>query len=446
MAVNGFARLSRHRNELDAVVKEPDAELMVRPTGDRKIDAVTLLSIYLVILFLIPAADVYAPFGAAGGPPTLFACLLFLMYMWAWFDRRSTLDRRYQPVRVLGLVCTCIMIASWISANRHAMPVLERNAADRALIFAFGWLGLMTVAADAISTLDGLKTLIRRIVLGVTAVAVVGILQFFTSVNLADYIKIPGLRGIVPVTDLITRGSFIRPQSTASHPIEFGAVLVIALPLAIHQAVHAVNGKRRIRWTQVAIISAAAPLTLSRSTILGLIAVIVVILPTWPLVRRRIAYGVIVVFVAVTWVGIPGLVGTMLHLFQSVGSDSSTTSRTNALSAALTLAAQHPWLGRGPDTLLPQTYFYVDDQYITSLVEMGILGLLALAAVFVVGWLVARNTRRLSSDPETRHLAQCFAACSAAPAVSFATYDAFGFPMDSGLTFLIIGLIGAYWR
>jgi len=31
-------------------------------------------------------------------------------------------------------------------------------------------------------------------------------------------------------------------------------------------------------------------------------------------------------------------------------------------------------------------------------------------------------------------------------AVSFFTYDALSFSMDSGLTFLVFGLCGAYWR
>jgi polysaccharide biosynthesis protein PslJ len=412
----------------------------------RSIDAVALLTTYMALLLFIPATEVFSPLGAAGGPPTLFAVVLFLAYLWTWFDPESKLDRAYQPVRLLGLAFTCIMIASWVSANRHALPTLQRNAADRALISVAGWFGVLLIAADGINTMQGLRTLIRRLVNGVTVVAAVGMLQFFTTKNLADYIKIPGLHALALDTNLITRGSFIRPQSTASHPIEFGAVLAITLPLAIYQARFAAPDKRWWRWAQVAIIAGTAPLTVSRSAILGLIVVGLVILPTWPKRDRRVAYVVIVLFVLATWVAVPGLVGTIRGLFESIGSDSSTMSRTSALSAAPSLIAQHPWLGMGPSTLLPATYFYVDDQYLTSVIETGILGLLALVSLFVVGWLVARNTRRLSSDPESRQLAQCFAACSVVAAVSFATYDALSFPMATSLTFLVIGLNGAHWR
>lgn len=414
---------------------------------ERKIGAVALLTAYIVLLCGVPATDVFSPLGAAGGPPTMFAFALFLVYLWTWFDPRSTLDRGYQPIRLLGIVFMCVMIASWVSANRHALPTLQRNAADRALIFTFGWLGIMVIAADAINTVQGLMTLIRRLVLGVTLVAADGIIQFFTGTNLVDYLKIPGLKTLSPVTDLITRGSFIRPQSSASHPIEFGAVLAITLPLAIHLARYSEEPrKRRLRWLQVAIIAAAAPLTVSRSAILGILVVGLVILPTWQKKERRIAYATAGSFIVMTWLAVPGLVGTIRGLFQSIGSDSSTSSRTNALSAAPAFIAQHPWLGRGPSTFLPAKYFFVDDQYITSLIETGIIGLLALAALFIVGWLVARNTRRLSTDPQVRHLAQCFAACAVVAAVSFSTYDALSFPMATSLTFLILGFNGAHWR
>jgi hypothetical protein len=58
----------------------------------------------------------------------------------------------------------------------------------------------------------------------------------------------------------------------------------------------------------------------------------------------------------------------------------------------------------------------------------------------------ARRARRLAVDPEMRDLAQCLAASVAAGAVAFATLDAFSFPVVSGLTFLLIGCVGAIWR
>jgi polysaccharide biosynthesis protein PslJ len=412
----------------------------------RKVDAVGMLTAYVVLLLAIPATLVFAPLGAAGGPSTLFAVLLFVVYLTTWLHPRSTLDRDYQPIRLVALVFVCVIVASYASANRHAMPVLERNAADRALLFTFGWFGLMAIAADGISSMERLATLLRRIVTGVSLIATLGAVQFFTGLDATKYLKVPGLSALSQASDLLSRGTFFRPSSTASHPIEFGAVLAICLPLAIHQARFSAPDKKLFNWLQVAVIAVTAPMTVSRSAILGLILAAVILLPTWPKQERRLAYVAVVFFVTMMWLTVHGLVGTISGLFLSIGSDSSTLSRTNALAAAGQYVAQHPWLGRGPSTFLPATYFYIDDQYLTSLIETGILGALSLIAVFLTGWLVARNTRRLNSDPEARHLAQCFAACSAVAAVSFFTYDALSFPMASGLTFLIIGCAGAFWR
>lgn len=394
----------------------------------------------------IPADLVLAPLGAAGGPATMFALVLFICYLATWLHPRLPLDRSRQPIRLAALAFTCAVVGTYTSANRHPMPVLEKNAADRGLIFVFGWLGVLVLTADGITSMDRLKTLLRRVVFGATAMGALGMIQFFTRLDAVKYIKIPGLTSLVPYTDLLSRGALNRPSATASHPIEFGAVLVISLPLAIHQARFAPPGQRLRRWLQVAVIGGTAPMTVSRSAILGLAMVAVVILPTWKRQERWVAYGAIGVAGVAMWATVHGLVGTISNLFTSIGSDSSSQSRTKAYSAAGSYIAAHPWLGRGLGTFLPQTYFYIDNQYLTSLIETGIIGLLALLALFVTGWMTARSARRLTADPEARHLAQCLAACVAVATVSFATYDALSFSLASGLTFLLLGCAGALWR
>jgi polysaccharide biosynthesis protein PslJ len=414
--------------------------------GRRRIDACTLLSVYLVLLMLIPATLVFAPLGAAGGPATIFAALLFVVCLVTWLHPAFTLDRGRQPVRIIALIFTCVIVAAYTSANRHAMPVLERNAADRGLIFTLGWLGVTLLAADGIHTMDRLRDLIRRLVLGASAMAVLGMAQFFTGLDAAKYIKIPGLSALSDYSDLLSRGSLNRPSATASHPIEFGAVLVLALPLAINQARFAPPGKRLSRWVQVAVIGGTAPMTVSRSAILGLVLTGLIILPTWPKNERRIAYLAALLGSAAMWVSVHGLVGTITGLFVNIGNDSSTQSRSNAFAAAGVYVSHNPWLGRGLGTFLPQTYFYIDDQYLTSLIETGIIGLIALLAIFATGALTARSGRRLALDPQDRDLGQCLMACMVIAAVSFFTYDALSFSMDSGLTFLVLGCCGVYWR
>ena len=276
--------------------------------------------------------------------------------------------------------------------------------------------------------------------------ATLGMTQFFTGLDAAKYIIIPGLTSQKPYTDLLGRGSFRRPSATAAHPLEFAAVLAICLPLAIHQARYAPPGLRLRRWLQVGVIAAAMPMTVSRTAILGLIVSAVVILPTWPPRDRRLAYFVIPASVLAMRAVIPGLLGTIRNLFLGISNDASAQERNLAFKLAAPLIAHHPWFGRGFGTLLPLSYFFTDDQYLNTLVETGIFGLLALVTLLVTGWCVARGIRRLTSNGEIRHLAQCLAASVAASMVTFATFDALGYDIAAGLTFLVLGCAGATWR
>jgi O-antigen ligase len=428
------------------VTTTADHDGVVTESRLRSADSVALLTVYLVLLMGIPAVLVFAPLGGAGGPATVFAALLFVFYFVTWLRSTTAPARSPQPVRLAVILFACVILASYVSANRHTLPTLEVNGADRGLISVAGWLGVLVIAADGIGSMDRLRTLVRREVFGATAMAALGMTQFFTGLDATKYIKIPGLTALASVTDVLSRADFNRPAATATHPIEFGAVLAISLPLAIHQARFAPPGRRFRRWTQVGLIGLALPMTLSRSAILGFTVCMVVILPTWPKWDRRAAYVAILVGLVAIFATVHGLSGTILGLFTNISSDSSTASRTGALSAAGPYVAQHPWFGHGFGTFLPATYFFTDDQYVNTIIETGVVGLLALLGLFGTGWLTARSARRVTVLPEHRDLGQSLAASVAVAAVTFATFDALSFPIAAGLTFLVIGCAGALRR
>ena len=412
----------------------------------RTTTVVAILTLYLFLLMAIPADLVFSPLGAAGRPASMFALLVFVIYLGMWLRPSSVLDRRRQPIRLVIVLFACVMVASYASANRHLLPVLVKNAADRGLIYLFGWLGILLLAADGIESVAALRTVLRRQVFGATAVALVGIMEFISRINVTNYIRLPGLVAQAPVTDLTVRGGLDRVYSTTSTPIEFGAVVVMTIPFALHQARFASSDKRVLRWLQVAALALAAPLSVSRSAILALIIIAIVLIPTWSRKERRIAYISISAGFVAFLVLLPSLINTIANLVINIGSDSSAQSRTKAIAMSWSYISQHPWLGHGFGTFLPQTYFFVDDQYLTSTIETGFIGLLALIMIFVAGLAIARSARRRTVGAEGRHLAQCMAASIAAAAISFSDYDALAFSMATGLTFLLLGCCGAYWR
>jgi O-antigen ligase len=408
--------------------------------------AVTLLTVYVILLMYIPSALVLAPLGGAGGPATMLAAALVAWYVLLWLHPTSGLDRGSQPIRLAALAFAGATLAAYVSANRHALSVVQQNGVDRGLILTLGWLGVLVLAADGITAWDRLQTLLHRVVIGASVMAAVGITQFVTGLNLGTFIVIPGFTTKVPFVDLLSRDGINRPSATAAHPLEFAAVLLICLPIALHQARFAAAGTRLRRWLQVALIGGALPITVSRAALLGIAVVSVTTLPTWPKRDRRIAYVFLAGGLAGLWVALPRMVSLFYQLFTHIGNESSSQSRILAYSASVPFIAHHPWFGQGFQTFLPLNYFFVDDQYVTTLIETGFAGLLTLLALLATGWFVIRHARRRATDLARRDLLQSLAAAVAAAAASFATFDAFSFEIAAGLTFLVLGCAGAAWR
>jgi polysaccharide biosynthesis protein PslJ len=412
----------------------------------RRTAAVTLLTIYLVLLMGIPSRLVVGPLGGAGSPAGLFAVLLLCWYLIAWQHPLLPLDTERQPVRTAAILFACAAVAAYVSANRVPMAVLEENGADRGLITMAGWIGVVLLAADGIDRAERLATLLRRVVIGATAMAVVGIGEFCTGLSFSEYFVIPGLSVHTQVDGLLSVVGLARATATASQPLELAAVLAIALPLAIHQARFALPAHRLRSWLQVGLIVTGMCMTVSRSAILDLAVIAMVLFPTWLKNHRHRAYHAVISALVVTWLVTPSLLSSFGVLIGHFGTDTSITSRTAAYSSAVSLITEHPWFGQGFQTFFPQNYFYVDDQYLTSIIETGFIGSLSLLGLFVTGWFVARNARHAVCDSRTRDLLQCLAASVAVAAFSFTTFDVLSFAIAPGLTFLVLGCVGAAWR
>jgi O-antigen ligase len=378
----------------------------------------------------------------------MLAAVLAVWCLLLWLHPQSALDRGSQPVRAAALVFACVTIAAYVSANRNTMSTLERNGADRGLILLVGWLGVLVLAADGITSWERLQVVLRRMVIGATSMAGIGIGQFITGLNLDSYISIPGFTVKVDFNDLLNRDGINRPSATAAHPLEFAAVLAICLPIAVHRARYAEPGARLRRWLQVALIAMALPLTVSRAALLGIAVMMLVMLPTWPKRDRRIAGALVAGGLAGLWLAVPRVVTLLYELFTQIGSssESSSQSRIAAYSGSVPFLTHHPWFGQGFGTFMSILNFYIDDQYLTTLIETGFAGLATLLALMLTGWWAARKARRLLADPRLRDLLQSLSAAVAAAVVSFATFDALSFAIAAGVTFLTLGCVAAAWR
>jgi hypothetical protein len=407
-------------------------------------DAVTLLSVYAFLLLLIPSRLVFSPLGGNGTP----ALVIGLVALVLWFaSRRPENDRtlRARPVRFAIVVYAVANVTSYALAMLHSLDPAEIRSADRSLLALGAAAGVALCAADGIPSRERLETLLSRVVIFASIGAAIAALQFF-GFDLTKHFYIPGLHATSELGAGAIRSSFHRVAGTARHPIELGATLAMVLPIALHFAFKAQGREKLWRWVCVALLGLAIPMSLSRTAIVAVLIVVIVLLPTYPPVRQRAVLIIGGAWTVVMWLAVPGLVGTLGSLFSNYGSDTSVTDRTARYSRIGGLLAHHEFFGRGVGTFIPEKYFVLDNQYIASTLEVGVVGLCALIFVMLVSFGCARGARRMFKDPVSRDLAQSLAAASAVPLVVFATFDALSFPMIPGLMFLLLGVNGALWR
>lgn len=404
---------------------------------------VRLLTLLIVLLIGIPSRLIFAPLGSAGTPALVLGMVMLVSWGFARIVARP--GRGAQPLRIATYVFLGAILASYLAATTRPIEAVEIRAADRGLISVLGWIGILLFTLDGPRNQFDLDTLLRRLSLAGGLQGVVGIIQFTTGLPLTNYLVIPGLTVNSDLGSVIGREGLSRPAGTTIHPIEFGAVLTMILPIALHYALQDKDRSRTARWFPVVAIAAAVPISISRSAILSAVVVMLLLLPTWARPLRHRAYGAIGVLVVGIYLTVPGLLGTLSGLFTGISKDSSATSRTDSYRLAADFISRAPWFGRGFRTFLP-SYRILDNQYLGLAIETGLVGL----AVFLGFLLTAINqsiaARRASTDERERSLAQAFVASIASAGLSFAVYDAFSFPMAASLLFLVIGAAGAHRR
>ena len=180
---------------------------------------------------------------------------------------------------------------------------------------------------------------------------------------------------------------------------------------------------------------------MSRSAIICFGVAVIAMIPGLPRRLRRIVIACCAAITMVAVVALPGLLGTMVGLFSPSG-DASTKSRTDALARVPEFIASSPVYGTGFGTFLPR-YYILDDAWVLMLVELGILGLLAFAALFVTAVLSTVRASLITTDPRLRLVGRALAASVIAIAVVFAFFDGLAFPIAAGLAFLLFGLCSA---
>lgn len=407
-------------------------------------DGCAVLTWMLVLLLLLPQPYVLiGPLKSVGAPAGLVA--LGALGIWAASRFLGLIDAaQLHPVRWVVLLFSVTALGSYAAGQLRELTSSEAASMDRVVFQHFMLLGVVLLALDGLGTRDRITALLQRVVLIGSVAGLVGILEFaFTGFDFREMMLLPGLTTNV---DLVsdTRSGFDRIAAGASHPIEFSVVCAALVPLALHFALHAERG----RWRFVvasAVLLAAIPMSVSRS---GFLVLAVSLLFYSVALSRRGQINALVlglIGLAAFRAMVPGLLGTVRSLFRDVDTDPSIAGRTEDYAAIPGLLDGHWWWGRGTGTFVPDVYFFLDNQFLASLIQGGVVGLTTFVALLAVGVSVARGVRHRTTDPRLRSEAQALAAAIAALGVAGLVFDLLSFRQSAFLLFLLIGCAGAHW-
>lgn len=414
----------------------------------RRFDAVSVLTAYVALLYVVPSDRTITPLGAAGSPAVLFGVLCGVW--WAWYQLSRTEATRdgdglHRPVRTALFVFMAAVVASYVVAMLSPHSAVEISAADIGILRVLSFAGVLLITGDGIRDRDRFLTLLRRLVLAGSLFASLGLLQFVTKQSFVSSIPLPGFTTSQDFSAVQDRSGFARAAATATNPLEYAFVLSMILPIALTLAFDDSSRSAVRRWIPAILIIGALGLSGSRSAVVGLAIGLIVLFPSWSARARRWSIAITAVGIAAIYVLVPGMIGTVRYLFLNLGQDSSSASRTGSYDVASGFIERSPVFGRGFGTFLPR-YRILDNQFLLTAIELGIVGLAALLGLMVVAIVMAWRARCLQSIRLHRQLGLALVSSIVAGSVMTAFFDDFSFRMSGGTLFLVLGLCGAYWR
>jgi hypothetical protein len=245
------------------------------------------------------------------------------------------------------------------------------------------------------------------------------------------------------------RGGRLRVYGPAQSPIALGAVFVMLLPIAIYL----VKKTGRKYWMGAAVLILMGALSSVSRT--GVVMLIVLLIGYWRFRRNDVKklWPFLLPLLLLVHFALPGTIGTLTGAFvpkggivaeQAAGAGTYGSGRIADLGPGLHDAKQHLLFGQGLGTRLTDRSEarvnapILDDQWLGTLLETGILGVVAW--VWLYGRFYRRMMRAARADDTARGwLLGGLAASMLAFAVSLALYDTFSFIQVTILAFFQIG-------
>jgi putative inorganic carbon (hco3(-)) transporter len=380
--------------------------------------------------------------GLSIGQFLLFGCgLLWLLTRLA--GQRSLIR---SPMLTIALIFYLLAsLVSYGAAAGRGLPPLANTYADQYIYVNAGLITMALAVVALVTTIDGLQTVLKGLLLGGALSASFALLQSATGLDLAGDFRLPGLKAsdFLLVKDLMREG-MVRPQGSAGHPLELAIVLTILVPIGIGVIGSArANGHKSWPWILcTGIVACGALATISRSVVLGLTAALIVMAWRWPVKRLAATLAGVVGAVLAGWMFSLNVATALAGSFAIFSSDSSIESRSTGWNYIFAHYREYVWFGEGVGTYPALgNQPVLDNQYLSLLIEGGIFSLAGYVLLLAVGLITAIRASAAKS-PAIAELAGGLSGAVAVVIVTGAVLDINGFVQVLTLTWFVFALIG----
>lgn len=425
----------------------------------------SLLGSVILVVFFIPikryTLPSQLPFNLE--PYRLMIALVAIAWLTSLFIDNRVRVHRSGLEGPIGLFAVTAVVSDAINDGRITSTGVSQIVAKSLTFFASFFI-LLYVVVSLTRTRQQMHRLIKLLTASGSVVAFTTIIESRTHYNVFNHLhsvlpfltfRDPSVLGLTAST--LDRGGRLRVYGSAEHPIELSAVLVMLLPLALYLG--RLTGNKR--WYVGAVLLVLGTLaTVSRTGLVMLVVVALVFLWLRPVDIARLA-PIAVPLICVVYFSLPHTLGSFYSAFfpkgglvaqQSAivrGNEAGADGRLADVGPSLREWTQRPLLGEGFGSRVGSREAAVtgniprarllDDQWLVSLLEVGVVGAGALL------WLFTRAIRRMarisrSDDGDDGWLATAFAASLYAFAIGMLTFDALGFVQVTITFFILLAL------
>lgn len=413
------------------------------------------IAAFIVMLFLVPFDAMELRVPSPVDPRIDRFALLALGGLWLVMlaARGAVAPRLRRTPLNWGIFAFGTVAAASIVINA---PLLSRSEelglAVKKLLLFFAFVLFFVIVSSSLRRRE-VRAFAALIVVLASITAIGTTYEFRQGTNYFYEFAYKAARGPVTVYPEPPDPKFGRQNVTGptAHGLAVTVMLAMALPFALVGLLEARQRRQRYLYGLAALLIFLGCFSTVRKTGVITPAISIVVMCAYrPREMLRLApFGLLIL--VMSQFASPGALTGLRYEFAS-GSVDSTSGRTDDYAAVSPDIHRHIAIGRGFGSYDPKVHTlkkydkkrhrFLDNQYLTLAIEVGLIGLAAFVAMLLSGWAAAH---RAALHPSLSRAGPAIAAVSGvgAFALSAALFDVLAFPQADYMLFLVFGLAAA---